>query len=58
MYWILEYRILYRANCILLLDALDTGIQNTVQSKPVFICLDVLDTGIQNTVQSKPVFKF
>ena len=32
------------------------GIQNTVQSKPIFICLDVLNTEIQNTVQSKPIF--
>ena len=34
---------------------MDTGIQNTVQSKPVFIWLDVLDTEIQNTVLNEPV---
>ena len=37
------------------LDVLNTGIQETVQNKPVFICLDVLNTGIQETVENKPV---
>ena len=35
---------------------MDTGIQNTVLSKPVFICLDVLENGIQDSEQIKPVF--
>ena len=35
---------------------MNTGIQDTVQSKPIFICLDVLNTGIQDTVQNKPIF--
>ena len=35
---------------------MDTGIQNTVLSKPIFICLDVLENGIQDSEQIKPVF--
>ena len=35
---------------------MNTGIQDTVQNKSIFICLDVLNTGIQNTVQNIPEF--
>ena len=33
-----------------------TGIQDTVENKPIFLCLDVLKTGIQETVENTPVF--
>ena len=33
-----------------------TGIQDTVENKPIFLCLDVLKTGIQETIENKPVF--
>ena len=37
---------------------MNTGIQDTLQNKPIYVCLDVLNTGIQDTVQRKPIFVF
>ena len=40
----------------LCLDVLNTGIQETVENKPVFLLFRLLKTGIQETVENKSVF--